>query len=97
MKLEEGFRTPNLEGKVFKVEEIWKTTTSLPTIRSATIIDTPKFLKPGAHICFDLLTLTGGCGNTYIAFNVKNFERKSNQKLKPKQIDKFRKKRQNKT
>lgn len=87
----EGFRTPNLEGKAFKEEGVWKTTTPLPTITNARVIDPPDFLRPGIHIQYDLLTITGENTNTYLATEVRRFKRKTEQKLKPKQRDKMKK------
>lgn len=89
-RIEQGFRTPNLDGRVFKENDAWKTTTSLPTVGSARIIDPPEYLKPGLSIQFDLLTQIEESGNVYLAIDVKRFERDTRQKLKPKQRDKMK-------
>jgi len=88
--IEQGFRTPNIDGKAFKENDIWKTTTFLPTVSNARIIDPPDYLKPGLSIQFDLLTQIEESGNVYLATDVKRFERDTRQKLKPKQRDKMK-------
>ncbi len=88
---ETDFRTPDLYGKAFMRGERWQTTTCLPTVRVARIIDPPSYLRPGLSIRFDLLTRLGESGNTYLAENVQKLERFNKQKLKPKQKDKIRK------
>lgn len=87
---EESFRTPGLDGRAFKESETWKTTTYLPTIKSAHIINPPEYLKPGLPIRFDLVTQVGEGGNVYLAVDIKRFERSTGQKLKPKQRDKMK-------
>jgi hypothetical protein len=89
-KVEQGFRTPDLDGKAFKENDTWRTTTSLPTVRNARIVDPPEYLKPGLSIQFDLLTQIEDGGNVYLAVDVKRFERSTGQKLKPKQRDKMK-------
>ena len=90
-KIEQGFRTSDLDGKAFKESDTWKTTTPFPTISNARIIDPPEYLKPGLPVQFDLLTQIGEEGNIYLAVDVKRFERSTGQKLKPKQRDKMKK------
>lgn len=90
-EIEQGFRTPDLDGRAFKEGDNWKTTTPLPTVGSARVIDPPKYLKSGLPIQFDLLTQIKEGGNIYLAVDVKRFERDTRQKLKPKQRDKMRK------
>ena len=90
-KIEQGFRTPDLDGRAFKESGTWRTTTPLPTVRNARIIDPPEYLKPGLPVQFDLLTQIEDSGNVYLAVDVKRFERSTGQKLKPKQRDKMKK------
>ena len=89
--IEQGFRTPDIDGKAFKENDIWKTTTFLPTVSNARIIDPPEYLKPGLPIRFDLLTQIKEDGNIYLAVYVKRYEKDTRQKLKPKQRDKIKK------
>ena len=90
MKEIDGFITPDLDGKVFKQGNLWKTSTQLPTIRFAKILQPPDFLLPGMHIRYDLLTKIGVENNIHIATNVQRFEKNETQKLKPKQRDKLK-------
>jgi hypothetical protein len=90
-EIEQGFRTPGLDGKAFKESDTWRTTTPFPTVGNARIVDPPAYLKPGLPIQFDLLTQVEEGGNVYLAVDVERFERGARQKLKPKQRDKMRK------
>jgi hypothetical protein len=91
MERGQGFNTPNLEGKAYKNEGRWRTTTPIPSIKNIQIVSPPEFLKDGMHIQYDLLTFIKDGGNDHIAVDVERFEKRKEQKLKPKQRDKVKK------
>lgn len=87
----EGFITPDLQGKLAKKTDEWLVTVPFPTIPFAEVTDSGDVeLVNGKSVLYDLKTTQDSEGNKYHAVNLRNLVNTQRLKMTPKQRDRQR-------